>query len=148
MPGSERVLQCQLDLVHAADPAVERLRGAGRRIVQPVVERERRDRLAQRACVAPGLAQRPLIGERGAERRQPDLAPVLVQEVEEVEEVELQRELVPPVLRDRLPEGDVEPVLGGAAAAVALHDVAALLARHGWASMNRLNACAAATFWT
>src|SRR6185437_6841443 len=126
--GSERVLQSQLDLVNPrVIPAVKHFRGSGGRVVEAGIERERRDRLAQRARVAPGLAQSYLLGERRVERRELDQTPVLVQEVEEVEHIDLQRELVPAVLRDRLPDGDVEPVLGRAAAAVALHDVAALL---------------------
>src|SRR5205807_8009330 len=120
--GSERVAQRELDLVDATDPAVERLRGAGCRVIQPVVERERGDRrrIVERRSVggvAAGLDQRSLIGEGRAERRQSDLAPILVQEVEEVEEVELQRELMPPELGDRLPDRHVEPVLRGAPAA-------------------------------
>src|SRR6267143_3593027 len=107
MPGSERVLQCQLDLVDTpCIPAVEHFRGPGGRVVEAGVECERRDRLTQRARVTPGLAQSYLLGERRVERRELDQAPVLVQEVEEVEHVDLQRELVSPVLRDRLPDGD------------------------------------------
>src|SRR5207244_10596282 len=103
MPGAERVLQCQLNLVATSCiPAVEHFRGPAGRVVEAGVERERRDRLAQRARVAPILAQGSLVRERRAEGRQLDQAPVLVQEVEEVEDVDLQRELVPPVLRDRL----------------------------------------------
>src|SRR5690606_4795568 len=68
-----------------------------------------------------------LVRERRAQRGQLDQAPIPVQEVEEVEDVELHRELVPTELRDRLPDRDVQPVLERAPAAVPLHDLAALL---------------------
>src|SRR5690606_39772849 len=60
-----------------------------------------------------------------------DQAPILVQEVEEVEDVELHAHLVPAELRDRLPDREVQPVLERAAAAVPLHDLAALLVQAG-----------------
>src|SRR5207244_11100410 len=126
--GSKRRAQRELYLVHAAaDAAVERPGSTGVRVVQPVVERERRNRLTQPSRVAAGHAQRRLLAEARVDRRELDLAPIFVQEVEEVEEVELQREVVSAVRWQRLPQRHVESALGGAAAAVALPDVAALL---------------------
>src|SRR3989442_12217692 len=110
---SERVPQRQLHLVVAGQrrTAGERLRVQRRRVVQPRIERERGNRLRQRARVAARLNQRRLIVECSTESRQLDLTPVRVEQVEEIEDVELQRERLTPDRRDCLTDRQVEAVL-------------------------------------
>src|SRR6267378_576425 len=122
--ASERVPQRQLHLVIAGQggAAGERFRIQRRRVVQPRVEREGRNRLRQRARVAARLNQRRLVVEDGAERGQLDLTPMRVEQVEEVEDVELQRQRLAPDRRNGLADRQVEAVLEWRTAAVALHD--------------------------
>src|SRR5688500_2289440 len=96
---------------------------------------------ARRSALLPkdGLLREVLVGTRQA-----DLAPILVEQVQEIHDVELHRQPLTANRRKMLAKSDVEAILPRAAAAVALHDLPALIVEAvlaGQESFKRVGLC-------